>query len=69
MNSYNYMQLQMNDTYQKLKSLYYKVKKEIYSWMKHKRNLKGIDQFCHFKGQKINFEGLYSYSYMCYIYD
>lgn len=32
--------------------------------MKYKRNLNGIDQFCHFKAPKINYEGLYSYSYI-----
>lgn len=31
MNSYKYMQLQINDTYQKLKRLYYEVKEEMYS--------------------------------------
>lgn len=58
------MQLQINDAYQKLKRLYYEVKEEMYSWMKYKRNLNGIDQFYHFKAQKINYEGLYSYSYI-----
>lgn len=31
MNSYKYMQLQINDAYQKLKRLYYEVKEEMYS--------------------------------------